>query len=93
MPKVDCDAEQVGWGYIDDETLALYAAGTCSPQERARVEAAMQWSPDIREIVEDIRQRGFIVPTPSRPRRGRRFWVLMATAVLTCLAIASLLSS
>jgi hypothetical protein len=58
----DSDGERAGWGDVDDETLALYAAGTCSPEERIRVEAAMLRYPDVREIVEDIRQRGFFIP-------------------------------
>jgi hypothetical protein len=88
----DLDVERVGWGDIDDETLALYAAGTCPPEDHALVEAAMLRHPVVRELVEDIRQRGFFVPQGPRARLGRRFWLLAATAVLIGLAIVMLLA-
>ena len=89
----DLDAERVGWGDIDDEILALYAAGTCPPEDRGRVEAAMLRHPDVREVVEDIRRRGFFVPRGPRSRLGRRLWLLGATAVLIGLAVAMLLAA
>jgi hypothetical protein len=91
--STDDDAGRAGWGDIDDDSLALYAAGTCSPEERARVEVVMLRYPDVRELVGDIRRRGFFVPRRSRPRPGRRTRCPTATAVMICLAIALLLVS
>jgi hypothetical protein len=48
--------EVVEWGPIDDETIALYIAGNCSPGVRAWVESAMLRHPGLRRLVRDLRR-------------------------------------
>jgi ribosomal protein L37AE/L43A len=52
--EADRADERRRWGGLDEETLACYVAGTCTPEERARVEQAMRDSSDVRECVEGI---------------------------------------
>jgi hypothetical protein len=44
------------WGDLDDEDIALFAAGSGSHEFRARIEAAMQHYPMIKLLVESVRE-------------------------------------
>lgn len=50
------------WGDVDDETLALYLSGDCTPEEKQRVESAMAQFPAVREALELARSAPDLEP-------------------------------
>jgi hypothetical protein len=48
-------AQRQAWVDVDDMQLARYLTGACSPPERAAVEQALRDLPDVREVIDVLR--------------------------------------
>lgn len=96
----DRAAEREVWGGLDDATMARYAAGTATPEQQARVEAAMLHYPRVRELIEDLGKYGdfsdeqhepgetiLSTPAPRRPPLWRIPAWRLGTAAAVFLAV------
>jgi hypothetical protein len=67
------DAQRQAWGDVDNATLGRYLAGDVTPEERRRIEAALDERPELRkltDLVSDVLRDCEPVPAPqpaSRP--------------------------
>jgi hypothetical protein len=64
------EAQHQAWGGVEDELLARYMAGLCSPEEKAQVEQAREQFPRVRECLDVVADvfKEFAGPlSPPRP--------------------------
>jgi hypothetical protein len=96
------DAQRQAWGDLDDIQVARYLAGECSPQERAAMEQAMQSFPDVRELMDVLRDVGPGLSNmtqaqaerapQAKPLRTPWKWVLAGTALAASFVLALLVA-
>lgn len=90
----EAEAERrLAWGDADAAAIAGYVAGTCTTEERARVERAMDAYPAVRECVAVVRElTAAVPPRPVRRPIARRLLAaaaLVAAATIGWLALRS----
>ena len=69
--------QRQAWGDLDDATLGRYLAGEATPEERGRVEAAANRHPEVRQVLDLVREvldepdgPGSALPADARPASG-----------------------